>query len=258
MAKGSKKGSKKHRAEFRFLPQSSQSPMLVKLLGGVGAMALGAGLWGQFYGHFEKPENQTFSPMSMVAIGGALLVAVAIWLGTSGDAALRVGDPGVALEKGELRRIPWHQLSKVQWDSGAMALVVEGKDESGASLEFRVFVKTQPQAAAYLASQAKLRAKKVTEIDDSVIEQLPEFDADAATRVALEAMQVVGKRCAKSGEIIGYEPDARVCTRCERVYHKTKVPKRCACGLDLTGLRAPAGTAEDEDEDDEAAQAAEA
>jgi hypothetical protein len=36
------------------------------------------------------------------------------------------------------------------------------------------------------------------------------------------------------------------------------VPKRCACGMDLSGLRAPAGTADDEDDQDEAAQAAEA
>jgi hypothetical protein len=50
-------------------------------------------------------------------------------------------------------------------------------------------------------------------------------------------LQLVGKRCAESDKIIAYEPDARVCTRCERVYHKTKVPKTCECGADIGHLR---------------------
>jgi hypothetical protein len=51
---------------------------------------------------------------------------------------------------------------------------------------------------------------------------------------------VVGKHCADSGTVIAYEPDARVCPRCERVYHKAHVPETCACGGSLEGLRAKA------------------
>jgi hypothetical protein len=52
----------------------------------------------------------------------------------------------------------------------------------------------------------------------------------------------VGKRCAESDVIISYEPDARVCPRCERVYHKDHVPKSCVCGASLAEVKAPAST----------------
>jgi len=54
----------------------------------------------------------------------------------------------------------------------------------------------------------------------------------------LEPPQVVGKHCAASGKVISYEPDARVCPRCERVYHRASVPASCECGASLTELQA--------------------
>ena len=55
--------------------------------------------------------------------------------------------------------------------------------------------------------------------------------------IVLDPIQVVGKHCAASGKVIAYEPDARVCSRCERVYHKAHVPETCACGQSLENLR---------------------
>jgi hypothetical protein len=53
----------------------------------------------------------------------------------------------------------------------------------------------------------------------------------------LEPPQVVGRHCAESGKVIAYEPDARVCVRCERVFHRTSMPDVCACGASLEHLR---------------------
>ena len=55
--------------------------------------------------------------------------------------------------------------------------------------------------------------------------------------MVLDAVQVVGKRCAATDRIIAYEPDARVCPRCERVYYKASVPDACVCGAPLAHLR---------------------
>jgi hypothetical protein len=67
-----------------------------------------------------------------------------------------------------------------------------------------------------------------------------EPNGDAGVVVPLGDVQVVGKRCAASGKIIAFEPDARVCPQCERVYHKAHLPKACACGATLGSADATA------------------
>ena len=82
MAKASRKKKKvRERKERRFVAQSSQNKMLVAVIGAVGSAALGAGIYGQIWGHFERAEGQWLNPIVAVAAGGALLLAVAIWLG---------------------------------------------------------------------------------------------------------------------------------------------------------------------------------
>lgn len=257
MAKASRKKKKvRERKERRFVAQSSQNKMLVAVIGAVGSAALGAGIYGQIWGHFERAEGQWLNPVVAVAAGGALLLAVAIWLGTSADPAVRVGDAGIVLEKGELRRMPWWAIHSITWESGNSALAIVGKDDGGRDLTFRVSAKTNPHAAAWIVKEADLRAEEHIDVPADARERLPEADPHAGMLVQLEPMQVVGRRCAKSGKLIAFEPDARVCPRCERVYFKTKVPKRCACGMMITHLRdAMKGGAtpvdEDEDEGDE-------
>lgn len=252
MAKVSKKKKKvRERTERRFLAQSSQNKMIVAVLGAVGSAALGAGIYGQVWGHFERAEGQWVSPVVALAAGGALVLAVAIWLGTSADPAVRVGDAGVALEKGELRRMPWWAISSLTWESGNAALVLVGRDEGGRDLTFKVSARSHPHAAAWLLKEADLRATDVTEVPDEARARLAEPDAHAGTVIALEPMQVVGRRCAKSGKMIAYEPDARICPRCERVYFKNKVPKRCKCGLPIAHLRDAMQGAEVEEADDD-------
>ena len=54
---------------------------------------------------------------------------------------------------------------------------------------------------------------------------------------ARSTSQFLTKRCSRTDKVIAYEPDARVCGQCERVYHKLGVPKACACGASLAALR---------------------
>jgi hypothetical protein len=147
---------------------------------------------------------------------------------------LRVGDGGVGIEKGPLRRIPWHGVERIEWRGEAVRLT--GKDQSGVTTTVVVPVAKHPQAAAWIVNEARERVPAVVDVPADAT--LPTAVSNVAGSSALEPVQVVGMRCAATGQIISFEPDARVCPRCERVYLKTQVPATCACGGSLAELQA--------------------
>jgi hypothetical protein len=237
--KTSKREKARERRERRFDPQGATSSRIVYLVGAIGAVAMGAGAWGQFGAlvHEGGPEPLKFA--SYILAAGALLVGAAIWIGTSGDPSLRVGDAGLAIEKGGLRRMPWYAIERIEWRDEAVR--VTGKDEAGAAMSIVAKLKSQPQAAAWIVKEARERIP--TAVDVPADATLPDPRASAGETLALEPPQVVGKHCASSGKVIAFEPDARVCPRCERVYFKTSVPAECECGASLVELQAQAKTA---------------
>ena len=231
-----KKPAKRERKEQRFEPRSTTNPFLVQALGALGALALGAGVYGQFVRSALATgpvEPLGFAPW--VLASGAIVLGVAIWLGTSGEPALRVGDGGVALEKNGERRIAWHAVEGVTFDAKSRSIVVRGTDETGIAVSIIASLRSHPDAAAAIAHEARLRAADVVSLEGSPV--MPEPRVDAGELLTLDALQVVGRRCAESNTIIAYEPDARVCPRCERVYHKNHVPEACRCGETLLSLR---------------------
>lgn len=265
MAKKTKKKSGPKRLERRFVAKSANNPWLVRVLFVVGGLALGAGVYGYFYGEsFKKAAEaaraagETVPPEALrmeavplyIVAAAAVILGVAIWLGTSSEPPLRVGAPGIAQERGELRRMPWWAISQITWERGNLALAIVGADETGASWSFRVPSKAHPEAVGWILKEALDRVPKVVDISDVVIETLPGAGVHAGTVVELEPLQVVGKKDANTGKLISYEPDARTCTRCERVYFKTSVPKRCKCGNSLVELRGTVTQDEDDDEDE--------
>jgi hypothetical protein len=249
MAAKKTKEKKRERTERRFLPQSATPPLVVKVTGALGAAGLGAGVMGQYL----RPDAVPYS-IYVLAIG-ALLLGVAIWIGTSGDPALRVGDAGIGIEKGGLRRLPWWGLTSVIWDAGSGDLAVSGNDEAGANLSLKISQKNQSQAVAWIVKEARARVPKICEVSDEGLEAIGKASRDAGTVVKLEPLQVVGRRCADSDKAIAWEPDARVCPRCERVYHKDHVPDTCACGGSLAQFH-PRKAAPVEAADDEGSSAA--
>jgi hypothetical protein len=235
--RGAKKDRPRERRERRFEPRPSTNPVVVYLLGGVGAIVMGAGAWAQFGAAFadvpeNAPEPLTFARYILVA--GTLLVGAAIWIGTSGDPALRVGDGGVAFEKSGVRRVPWYAIERIEWREEAVRVI--GKDDVGAPVTIVARAATHPQAAAWIVKEARERIPAVVDVPDDAT--LSGARSDAGEELPLEPPQVVGKHCAESGKVIAYEPDARVCPRCERVYHKAHVPDSCACGASLVSLQA--------------------
>jgi hypothetical protein len=96
---------------------------------------------------------------------------------------------------------------------------------------------SHPQTAAWIVKEARARIPAVVDVPTDAA--IPDASADAGESFPLEPPQVVGRHCAESGRVISYEPDARVCPRCERVFHKTSVPAVCPCGASLADLRSP-------------------
>lgn len=232
---GKKKSRLPERHERRFFPQSTANPIAIRLLGGLGAVLLGAGAFGQFLSSAPVPSKG--SPWMLAA--GAALFGLSIWFGTSGDPVIRVGDGGVGIDKGQTRRVPWHAVKSVAYEADKNAVVVTGNDESDVELTVVARVKSQPQAAAWILKEADDRlgeAEGIVDVSENARDEIPSPVDDKTDVVKMDPLQVVGKRCAASGKTIAYEPDARVCTRCERVYHKSSVPKKCACGASLAHL----------------------
>jgi hypothetical protein len=221
------------RHEQRFEPRPNANPIVSHGLGAIGALAMGVGTWGQFGSLVSDTGLEPLTGGAYILFGGALVVGGAIWLGTSGEPVLRVGDGGVAVEKGQIRRMPWHAVERIEWR--AEAVRVTGKDQAGVAMTIVVPVAKHPQAAAWIVKEARERVPSMVDVPDDAT--IPAPLANVAESLSLEPIQVVGMRCAASDQIISYEPDARVCRRCERVYMKTKVPDTCACGASLTELK---------------------
>lgn len=221
--------------ERRFVPQATTNPNVVYALGVVGALALGAGVWGQFGNLFRKMTVEPLSYAPWILAGGAVVLGIAIWIGTSSAPAVRVGDGGVADEKGTTRRIPWWRVESVTGDESA--LEVRGKDDEGKALTLRFERKALPAALPWLLKEARSRVPDKVDVSTSVIDALGVPSKSAGERLACPPLQLVGRHCADSDEVIAFEPDALVCSRCERIYHTGHAPKTCACGTALAGSR---------------------
>lgn len=242
MAKKTTKGKKdKRRAgakrqERRFVSQAATNPMIVRGVGALAALLLGAGVWAYFYAQSFTADADRSIPSYLIA-AGAVLMGVAIWIGTSAENPVRVGDPGIAVEKGELRRMPWWGVEKITFEAGSLAISITGTDESNTAWSFKVSVKAHPEAVGWIIREALDRIPRRVDIPEETLEKLPAAGEHAGQKLDLEPLQVVGKRCAVTGKTISYEPDGRVCPRCERVYAKRSVPKKCKCGNSLVHLR---------------------
>jgi hypothetical protein len=237
--KQGRQGKERVRRERRFEPRANASPLVVYLLGGIGALAMGAGSWGEFGSMVRQGGPEPFKYAPYILGFGAVLLGIAIWIGTSGEPPLRVGDGGLAIDRGGVRRMPWYAVDRVALDEAAVR--VTGKDETGADMTIIVKLASHPQAAAWIVKEARDRVPKVVQLSPDVT--LPEVRASAGEILALDPPQVVGKHCAASGKVIAYEPDAWLCPRCERCFHKAHVPDTCECGATLSGFKTQTKTA---------------
>lgn len=217
-----KKKTKRERKERRFSPEQTYSSSSAVAIGMLGALAAGAGVWGQWIS--ETPHG--YAPFLFG--GGAVALGAALWFGDAGAVPVRIGDAGIALERGsELTRLAWCDLETVE--VVGQQLLARGK-----SVTFSIPLAAQPKAVAWILAEATKRVPEVMNVKQSELKSLPEPKDLDGELVPLEGVQVAGRHCAASNKTIAFERDARLCPNCAQVYIKDEVPRKCVtCKRDL-------------------------
>jgi hypothetical protein len=215
----------------RFLPVATSNPVVVRSLFGVGSMILGSGSFAFFGRRYQELEPHPWSFWAMAA--GFAIIALAVWLGTAADTALRVGPAGIAEDRGELKRIAWWTLEKITYIEADHSLFVSGKDSSNESLNITIPVRAHAAAAAHALAEALRRRPEVVDVPADVQKEIGEPDPNAGTKI-IDPLQLVGRKCFASGASITIETDARICPNCEAMYHRDHVPAACsACKKEI-------------------------
>ncbi len=224
--KKKKKTPKRERKERRFQPEPTYSSSAAVAAGMLGALATGAGVWGQWIS--DNPPAYA----AYLFGGGAITLGAALWFGDAGAVPIRIGDAGIALERGtELTRVAWCDLENVSVEG--KLLVAKSK-----ATTFSIAIGAHPKAVAWILAEGTKRVPESMNVKRSQLAGLPEPTELDGELVVVEGVQVAGRHCAESGKPIAFERDARLCGNCAQVYLKDQVPKTCVtCDAEL-GSRA--------------------
>ena len=210
-----KKKAKRERKERRFSPEQTYSSNAAVAGGMLGALAAGAGVWGQWIS--ETPH--AYSPYLFG--GGALVLGASLWFGDAGAVPVRIGDAGIALERGtELTRLAWCDLETVE--VVGKQLIAKGKTTS-----FSIPIAAHPKAVAWIMAEGTRRVPDAMNVKKSDLAGLPEPKDLDGELVLLEGVQIAGRHCAATDKPIAFERDARLCPNCAQVYLNDAVPKKC-------------------------------
>jgi hypothetical protein len=210
-----KKKAKRERKERRFTPEQTYSSGAAVGVGMVGALAAGAGVWGQWIS--ETPHS--YAPFLFGA--GAIALGAALWFGDAGAVPVRIGDAGVALERGtELIRLAWCDLETIEVVGKQLMLRSD-------KTTLNIPIAAHPKAVAWILAEGTKRVPDVMNVKKSELTGLPEPKDLDGELVLLEGVQVAGRHCAASEKPIAFERDARLCPNCAEVYLKDQVPKKC-------------------------------
>jgi len=215
-AKGKKAAqAKRVRKERRFSPEPTYASRASIVAGMVGALGLGAGMYSQWL----SDHPRAIAPYIFGA--GAVALGAALWFGDVGALPLRVGDAGIAIEKGtDLLRLAWCDISRLFSERGE--LVAQGKE-----LTLRIPIAAHRTAVAWILSEGTKRVPSAMDVKRASLVGLPELKDSDGEFIAIEGLQIAGRHCAASGKPISFERDARLCPVCGQVYLKDQVPKKC-------------------------------
>ncbi len=209
------------RSERRFVPKAAASMLLGVLATSLGAILLGAGVWGRFLRTAGPHEHAV-----LLLGGGAILFVIGMLSAGRSAPTLRIGDGGLGMEKddGSVERLYWHDVETIRFAQNILTF-------SGTGHLVVLPLATLPEAAALALAEAR---RRIPHRAEAISESLPEPAADAGERVVLEPPQLAGSRCASSDRLISFEKDGRLCGRCGQVYHREEVPRRCvSCDASL-------------------------
>ncbi|UQA55423.1 hypothetical protein [Polyangium aurulentum] len=206
------------RTERRYEPKRTTAVMVTPIVGLLGSFALGAGTYLLFLRDEALGSRETLA-IGLLVAGVALLVFTLVG-GQWPARPIRVGDAGVGVEKGgsEIDRIGWYAVTKMSLSQ--LALTVQSLSST-----LVIPLSLHRDAAGRVLAEARQRIPG--KVEGIASDALDKYDTKAGQPMPLEPAQVAGQKCKASGKIIAFERDARLCGRCEEIYHKDSVPKRC-------------------------------
>ncbi len=210
--------------ERRFTAEPTGRANFQALIGGLGAAALGAGTFATWMHDVPMPIGPYLFG------GGTLAVVIASVMGSSDGMPIRVGDVGVAVERGggQPERIAWYEVESVLLEDNRIVVKAGSK---------RIVAPASHHgaAAAWIVKEAQQRIPARVSVPADRIGELMRGADEHGTVLAVEALQVAGRRCKASNAIISFERDARICKRCGEVYDKKHVPEKClTCEAPMT------------------------
>ena len=232
MADGKKKKRRKKarrkRKERRFEPSTTRTSTASAIGGMAGAALLGVGVYGQWLRDQWTGAGPVEHAHWMVA-GGAVVLAGALWFADAGAHPVRVGDAGIAIERGsEIVRLAWCDMERIRIEGGQ--LIARGEQT------LTIPVHAHATAIAWILKECVKRVPDVLDVREADRKTLPEPKPDDGEEMIIDAVQVAGRHCAASDKPIAFERDARLCPRCAQVYHQSHVPSECVtCDATLTG-----------------------
>jgi hypothetical protein len=219
------------RVERLFLPRPGTLARAALIVGGVGCVALGAGV----YGAWLRPEAVSGAGVFLlVGLGACALAAV---LSTRHPPEVRVGALGVLLgDPREAKRWAWCDITRVHVVGERLRI-----ETSGAPLELSLT--EHGPAVARLLSEAALRIGGRVDISPRVQERLPALTDTDGEIVPAGRLQIAGRKCLASGTSLTFESDAQLCDNCAALYHRQHAPAQCvSCGHALAAASRASGT----------------
>lgn len=208
------------RMEQRIVADKSYTAMLTIAATVVGGLCVGAGI----YGLWIASVSMQGAPW-LLGIGAIVLAAVVLWGDLQGT-AIRVGDAGVAIERGGeiVRRVAWFEMKEVSLNDGVIRVQTQESP-------WLIPVASNPTGAKLVIEEARKRIYPRLNISKSqfaALEKLAAQKSRATSQlVAIESVQITGRVCKASEQTITFEQDARLCPQCGQIYHKNHLPDRC-------------------------------
>jgi hypothetical protein len=218
--------AKRVRKERRFLPEPTYASRASIGGGMLAALVLGAGVYSQWLS-----DNPRAIAPYLVGVG-AVSLGAALWFGDAGALPVRVGDAGIAIEKGnDLVRLAWCDIERVFTERSD--LVAKSKE-----LTLRIPIAAHRVAVAWILSEGTKRVPAIMDVKRQSLAALPEPKDTDGEFVVIEGLQVAGRHCAASGKPVAFERDARLCPNCGQVYLSDQVPAKCVTCEAVLGAKA--------------------
>jgi hypothetical protein len=154
-------------------------------------------------------------------LGGVVAAALFAFRISSGKSVVCVGDAGVAVEqRGENTRLLWSEVTSIRYEEQQLVL-------AGVNATLRLPSQRHARAIRAVLAEAARRLPRILDVSKKIVDSLPAVTGGGPKVEPVASLQIAGKRCLVTKEILTFERDARLCPNCTSVYHRDHVPSTC-------------------------------